>query len=118
MGTLFRKKIDNVGTVPVCTDGKPMYRPEKGRLGYRHFDVIHNKKQFWKKHKETGLQVATQIIDRRWRALKARSYPNTKAAQFTEGHIFAASWLYEHGDLSERVLLREAISILKKRTPQ
>ena len=107
------KRISNVATVTICTDGKPMYRPEKLRLGYRHYDVVHQKKQFWKKHKATGLQVGTQIIDRRWLALKTLGSPRTRAAYFKEDYVFAASWLYERTEMDIREKMREEIEILR-----
>ena len=108
----LRKKIRDVATVTVCTDGKPMYRPKKLQLGYNHYDVIHQKKQFWKKRKTTGLQVGTQIIDRRWLALKTLSSAKTRATYFNENYVFAASWLYERNEMDIREKMREAIEIL------
>ena len=57
-----RKKTRDSRTLTICTDGKQMYNPEKKGFGYKHYNVIHQKKQYWKKHKITGLQVGTQVI--------------------------------------------------------
>ena len=106
------KRIRNVATLTICTDGKPMYRPQKLRQEYKHYDVVRQKKQFRKKRKTTGLQVGTQIIDRRWLALKTLSSAKTRATYFNENYVFAASWLYERNEMDIREKMREAIEIL------
>ena len=48
------KRIRNVATITICTDSKPMYRPKKLRLGYEHYDVVHQKNNFGKSAKPRG----------------------------------------------------------------
>ena len=61
--------------------------------GYDHFWVCRQKKEFWKEHKETKLQVGAQVIDSWRHQLKSQMPRQTKSTAWAEGYVWCASYL-------------------------
>ena len=81
--------------------------------GYDHFWVCRQKKEFWKEHKETKLQVGAQVIDSWRHQLKSQMPRQTKSTAWAEDHVWCASYLHSTAGGDEADKIRTAVRIIR-----
>ena len=94
------------GKPTLHTDGNAMYSSSKWdfKKQYRHYFVVHQKKEYWFFDKTDRIHHGSLSIDNAWGQLKkiiASQTANSLTYQnFNGDYIFAAAWLFRHGGRS------------------
>ena len=95
-----------LGKPTLHTDGNAMYRSSKWdfKKQYRHYFVVHQKKEYWFFDKTDRIHHGSLSIDNAWGQIKkiiASQTANSLTYQkFNGDYIFAAAWLFRHGGRS------------------